>query len=300
MTRILVVDDTAMDRKLAEGLLRKIEGWVVESVTSAAEALERIPAFQPSLVLTDLQMPEMNGLQLVKHVHHDHPDLPVIVMTSRGSEAIAVEALETGAASYVPKRHLHRLLVNAVQRVLTSAEENETRRDLMHGLDYVSWKLTISNHPPVIASLVSFVQSEICRTALLPESECFRCGVAFEEALLNAAYHGNLEVSSKLREENPHDFYDLAELRNQTEPYKDRKISVTVLIDQTAIEYRIEDEGPGFDPAGIPDPTTEEFIDRPCGRGVLLMRTFMDEVNYNEKGNAVTMIKRSGRGLSAT
>ena len=299
MTRILVVDDTLMDRKLAEGILRKIEGWEVESVSSGAEALEHIDSHQPSVIITDLQMPEMNGLQLVQHVHQDHPELPVIVMTSRGSEAIAVEALQAGAASYVPKKHLHRLLTNAIHRVLASAEEVLTRKDLMKGLDEVTWKLSISNQPPVIASLVNFVQSEINRTALLPETDRFRCGVAFEEALLNAAYHGNLEVSSKLREGDPHEFYDLAEQRMTQEPYKDRRITVTVAIDQSAIKYVITDEGPGFDPSAIPDPTAEEFIDRPCGRGVLLMKTFMDEVQYNSKGNCVTMVKRAVKSPSA-
>ena len=57
------------------------------------------------------------------------------------------------------------------------------------------------------------------------------------------------------------------------------------------IRYVIRDEGPGFDPATLPDPTDPANLDRPCGRGLLLMRTFMDDVGYNRSGNEVTLIK---------
>ena len=60
----------------------------------------------PALVLTDLIMPEMNGLELVKAIREHHPFVPVILMTSKGNEEIAVQALQGGAASYVPKSQL--------------------------------------------------------------------------------------------------------------------------------------------------------------------------------------------------
>ena len=53
--------------------------------------------------------------------------------------------------------------------------------------------------------------------------------------------------------------------------------------------YTVRDEGPGFDPASLPDPTDPANLDRPCGRGLLLMRTFMDNVIFNDKGNEVTL-----------
>ncbi|MEM8681572.1 MAG: ATP-binding protein, partial [Planctomycetota bacterium] len=58
-------------------------------------------------------------------------------------------------------------------------------------------------------------------------------------------------------------------------------------------EFVIEDEGPGFDPTRLPDPTDPANLERVSGRGVLLMRTFMDEVEYSERGNRVILRKRS-------
>ena len=58
-------------------------------------------------------------------------------------------------------------------------------------------------------------------------------------------------------------------------------------------EFVIEDQGSGFDPGSLPDPTDPANLERVSGRGVLLMRTFMDEVDFSERGNRVTMRKRA-------
>ena len=59
--------------------------------------------------------------------------------------------------------------------------------------------------------------------------------------------------------------------------------------------FVVRDQGPGFDPASLPDPTDPENLEKASGRGLLLMRTFMDSVEYNSAGNEVTMIKRHPR-----
>ena len=56
-------------------------------------------------------------------------------------------------------------------------------------------------------------------------------------------------------------------------------------------EVRITDEGPGFDPSDVPDPTDVENLERPCGRGLMLMRHYMTDVHYNARGNSVSMRK---------
>jgi serine/threonine-protein kinase RsbW len=113
---------------------------------------------------------------------------------------------------------------------------------------------------------------------LLQESPCaerdlFSIKLALEEALVNAIKHGNQ--------------YD----RN-----KKVEIAYQVLPDRFVI--RITDEGTGFDPADVPDPTAVENLERPCGRGLMLMKHYMSEITYNERGNSVQMSKlfRSNNG----
>jgi CheY-like chemotaxis protein len=123
MTLILVVDDSATDRRLA-GDCSSGGGWVVEYAADGREALARIAVSPPDLILTDLQMPELNGLELVEAVQRDYPLIPVILMTAQGSERIAVDALERGAACYVPKRELAQDLTAVSERVLVLSKND--------------------------------------------------------------------------------------------------------------------------------------------------------------------------------
>ena len=116
MSTILIVDDEVIDREHAERCLRKISDVRLLFAEDGKAALELISSDCPDLVLTDLWMPEMNGLELVETLQEEYPLLPVILMTSRGNEQIAVKALKAGADSYVPKNVLKQELVNTVRQ----------------------------------------------------------------------------------------------------------------------------------------------------------------------------------------
>ena len=114
MPTVLVVDDSPIDRQLVGGLLKQDTDWTVTYAGDGAAALDSIRTSPPDIVVTDLQMPEMTGLELVIAVRKSFAQVPVVLMTGKGSEEIAVEALHAGAASYVPKRALATMLVDTV------------------------------------------------------------------------------------------------------------------------------------------------------------------------------------------
>ena len=71
-----------------------------------------------------------------------------------------------------------------------------------------------------------------------------------------------------------------------------KKVTVECYLDEDVVRIVIQDEGEGFDPNDVPDPTLPENLDKPSGRGVMLMKAFMDDVIYNDVGNQLTFIKR--------
>ena len=81
----------------------------------------------PAVVLTDLTMPEMDGIELVRRVRLLHPHIPVILMTAYGSEEVAMEALRAGAANYIPKRLLARDLVQTLRKILSIIAARQER-----------------------------------------------------------------------------------------------------------------------------------------------------------------------------
>jgi len=119
--RILVVDDEVNARTALLELLRD-EGYAVESAADAFKALGKMADFAPELVLTDLKMPGMDGLQLLEKLREGDPDLPVIVMTAFGEVETAVRAMRAGARDYLNKP------VNVGELSLVVGRELEQRR----------------------------------------------------------------------------------------------------------------------------------------------------------------------------
>ena len=150
----------------------------------------------------------------------------------------------------------------------------------------------LDNDSALFGPLVSYLQEEVAQMGLCDETECTRVGVALEESLVNALYHGNLDVDSALRERDEDAYFSLVEERRNQPPYCDRRIHVEATLSHDEASVVVRDEGAGFDPSALPDPADPENLERVSGRGVLLMRTFMDEVVYNEQGNSVMLTKR--------
>lgn len=292
MTTVLVVDDLITDRLLAGGLLQRHGDWTIVFAANGQEALHQLELHLPDVILTDLQMPIMNGLELAEAVRAEYPLIPVILMTSKGSEDVAVQALQRGATSYVSKRRLKEDLAEIVEQVLVVSRDKRTQSRLLNRIQHTEFTASLENDLSLIQSLVVYIQSQLTTHRVFPESDRIRIGVALEEALLNSFYHGNLEISSKLREDDYDEYYSLAKRRCSEAPYCDRRIEVKVKICPDQVDFIITDDGPGFDPSTLPDPRDPENLERPSGRGVLLMKTFLDEVVYNPKGNQVRMTKR--------
>jgi serine/threonine-protein kinase RsbW len=98
------------------------------------------------------------------------------------------------------------------------------------------------------------------------DSDVFGIRLAMEEALVNAIKHGN-----------------------QMDPSKTVRIMFRAGYQKVRIE--IEDQGEGFKPSDVPDPTADENLERPCGRGIMLMRAFMTSITFNDAGNCVILEK---------
>ncbi len=100
--RILIVEDEENARRGYEALLRKWECEVL-GVASGEDALAKFPEFAPSVILADVELPGMNGLDLIRHLGEEIQRIPVIVITGRGSDERVVQAIEAGAFWYIEK-----------------------------------------------------------------------------------------------------------------------------------------------------------------------------------------------------
>ncbi|MEQ9408637.1 MAG: response regulator [Fuerstiella sp.] len=291
MASLLVVDDSATDRTRICGLLSKGRDYQLSTAADGTEALKKLDEIGFDLVLTDLQMPGMDGLQLVREMKQRHPEVPVILMTGMGSEEVAVQAMREGAASYVSKSSASLWLHESVDQVLASRVESLSHAELLTRLKADEYELSLINDRVLMSATARFLRQAVQAVNLCPHQELPRLGIALEEALLNACLHGNLELDSKLREGDGHIFEQLAQQRSAAEPWKNRRVTVQAMITPGQMKVEIADEGCGFDPFGLPDPTDPENLLKPHGRGVMMMKLFLDDVRWNDRGNRVTLIK---------
>jgi anti-sigma regulatory factor (Ser/Thr protein kinase) len=214
-------------------------------------------------------------------------------MTAQGSEDIASQALRTGAASYVPKRRLAEDLLDTVVQILAATREDGRQSQLMYHLNQGDMEFVLHNDMNLIRSLANHLHQMLRCLPLGDETERLRVIIALKEALTNAYYHGNLEVGSQTGAADHNQYFAAAQARCLEAPYRDRTIYVRAKISRTDAMFIVRDDGPGFNPNQFDQTSATARFDGPIGRGITLMRTIMDEVRYNDRGNEVTLIKRS-------
>ncbi len=133
---------------------------------------------------------------------------------------------------------------------------------------------TLHGHREEIEALQASVIDRLEREGWDQEAR-FALRLVLEESLVNAHVHGNRR--------------DLA-----------RSITASWSLSPDRIIVEVEDEGGGFDPSCVPDPTEEHNLEIPSGRGLVLIRAYMDEVSHNDRGNRVTMVRHRHRGPAAS
>ena len=290
MPSILIVDDVATDRVRAAGLASRWQNSTTLMAEDGLQAMSIIEQHQPDIVLTDLNMDRMNGLQLVEAIKAEYPHIPVILMTADGSEEIAAQAMLKGAASYLPKRNLAQGLERVLQQVHVTARDARIHADVMHQIQSTDTHLALYNDRGLIRSTVALLVNLLRCVPLGDETERTRVGVALEEALLNAMYHGNLEVTSAGNGSDRGLELIVAE-RLADRKFGQRRIHVRADINRERAVFVVRDEGQGFDPS--PFVSSSGMRIDVHHRGISLMLAVMDEVRFSSSGNEVTMTRRA-------
>lgn len=301
MTTILVVDDSAVDRRLLSGILEKRSDFQIETVANGAEAVAKVRESLPDVVVTDLNMPEMDGLQLVTALRNLHPQIPVILTTANGSEAIAMEALEEGAASYVAKSQAAERLVASIDQVLQHVNVRSSYKKLSEAMTSAHFQYVLDGDVEVHKNLLELVQHLAQGMQLCDPTEQVRMGLALDEALRIAHYRGNLELTVAdfdALEMNQPSAVAMVDQRRRIAPYRDRRMHVDVQITPQSATFLVRHEGPGLDDVALDDPHDPNAIKFSEKRGAVLMHLFMDEIQFGGAGE-ITLTKRKTGVLAA-
>lgn len=297
MPIILVVDDSETDRTLIGGLLKCKLDWIVQYASDGAEACELVGQIFPDVVVTDLQMPVMDGIELCANVKREHPHVPILLTTGVGSEALAVDALKAGASSYVPKSRLADSLVETVEQVLAVSGRQRIKACLLTHSMEARYRFELNNDQTLILAMVDFLTMEMEAVGVGGGAEQRQASIALEEAMLNAMFHGNLELNNDQVQQARRAFHDgqvskEVEKRVSSSPFNERRLFVTLELSKRKVTMKVRDEGRGFDTKGHLENAGQlkQFSGAgESGRGLTLIKSFSDKVQFDQAGNTIQM-----------
>jgi serine/threonine-protein kinase RsbW len=268
---ILIVDDNDELRAVLEQALREL-GHEVVAIGDRADALAREDLEDFDLIISDLTDDEDSGVQLLSEIKRKRLMVPVVVSSDQAQQPGVVKAFKMGAVNYLRSPYDKEELCNIVEKTLAYKLRFV---DDLKVLPYVHEKIEFEL-PSDVSLMNGVLQYLIERVAKLGviKPERSNLFIALDEAFVNAVKHGNKNDPTKL-------------------------VRITAELSPQEARFTVEDEGDGFDVEQIPDPRDPENLFKASGRGVLLIYNIMDKVEYNARGNRLTMVKRPEDSLDA-
>ncbi len=294
MKKILVVDDDDTMRRLLERVLTKADFQVL-TAENGRKGWEIFEREKPFLVFSDVEMPEMDGLELLRKIKKKSPQTIVVVMTSYGSEDRVIAVLKLGGDNYLKKP----FEISEIHSLANRYKEFSEEKDLFHQaaarVDLLNMNLTLENNLGIASSASKFLIQQLAPFLFGEDLTSIRLGLF--EMLLNAIEHGNLEIDYETKTEALHknEFLDLFEQRRKDPRFIKRRIFVDMEVTQGACRVDVRDQGNGFDWSRWIERRSSDSILATHGRGIMMTQLYFDNIVYNTSGNQVTLIKKLHR-----
>ncbi|RLS56460.1 MAG: response regulator [Planctomycetota bacterium] len=298
MPVILHVDPSTADREMIRDALSNQENWTIEGANSYEEARERLQLHPVDAILSEVELGDGYWNDLVSMLRSRQMTTPVFVVTAQMTVEGAAQAVRDGAETVLLKGSNYDEWPFPIECAIDQATSRSVRASVEKSLSSQKLLFVLENEKGRVPHLVNLLVEQCDRFGLLDDRDRMRIQVALEEAILNSIIHGNLEVSSKLRELEGDVFEQTVSERKVSLPYSLRRVILEAEYNYELARFTIRDEGPGFDVNKVRNPTEDDAIELASGRGILLMRSFMDETDYNDKGNEVRMLKRRSASLT--
>jgi CheY-like chemotaxis protein/anti-sigma regulatory factor (Ser/Thr protein kinase) len=261
--RILVVDDEADVRETLSQMIESL-GYQVSAAESGIEALEMIKAGKVDLIITDLSMPRMTGLELIGNSKRLNPDIPIAVISAYGNVENTTYALTQGAFSFIAKPFKLSQIKDLIRKGRQLRELSLGTYALMDWVESQT-EMTFPSETSLFPSAILFTLKECQWRGIEDDARLESVATCMDELLSNAFIHGNLKDEGK-------------------------RIRVKMVFDAEKFTLSVKDEGEGFDGEDYLKGIREEQPSIPEKRGLFIVDLLMDELRFNKKGNEVTAV----------
>jgi len=261
--RILVVDDEEDVRGILSEMIEGLD-YQVMVAEDGKEALERIKTEKIDLVITDLSMPKMNGLELIVNSKQINPNIPIAVISAFGNVENTTYALTRGAFSFIAKPF-------KISQIKELIRKGKQLRELSLGTyALMEWvksqtEMVFPSQPDLFPSAILFALKECQWRGIEDDARLENVAICLEELLNNAFVHGNRKD-------------------------KDKRIKVKMAFDAEKFVLSVKDEGDGFDGENYLEKIREEQVSMPEKRGLFIVDLLMDDLRFSKKGSEATAV----------
>ena len=258
---ILIIDDVEEIRISLSKIVEQL-GVVPLTASNGLEALDLLQSEKIDLIITDLMMPEMDGLQFIVQSRKLNPRIPIAVISGYADIKNATFALTRGAFNFITKPFTIKEVENVIRKGLRLRELSLGTDRLLKTIRNRT-DITIPSFTHLLPSVSFYVLKECQWRGIDNENLLNNISVCIDETLTNALTHGN--------EGNP-----------------EKTIAITLQFDTEKFTFTIQDEGNGFDVKEFDRQIKQNAIDIPNKRGLFIVEYLADEISFNDKGNEVT------------
>ena len=286
----LIADDTTEVLEFLQEFLVQA-GHLVICAKDGEEALKIFRKEEIEGIFCALTLPKLGGLELLKEVKSSNSRRPFVMLCPHSDTKNALNALQLGACDYLIKKIKPLELQRTLDRAVSLHEGFHFSAYALDHLLQETRTLEIGNDFEGVNRIIAFMTQDLPSYGIQIQEQLFRMNMLLKEAIENAIFHGNLELSSEMRRKNPQLFYKTAEQKRDIDPYKNRRLTLQYDISRNSAKYVVRDEGKGFAHADLLDPADPDNLLRIEGRGLIMIMNFMDEVFWNDRGNEITMVR---------
>jgi YesN/AraC family two-component response regulator len=291
MRKILVIDDEHPVRDIMKTALTG-KGFEVFEASNGKNGISEFEERDPEIIITDVNMPEMTGIELTKQIKDLNPEADVIIMTGYGTEELVIEALRSGASNYIKKPIQFNELFNILDNIILKKENMKrfvvSKDVVLHEKKH----LVLGNDMLKVWGTVNQIVFNLPPTLHDKTVEGIKLGLY--EMLVNAIEHGNLGITYDEKKEalEAGNYSTLFEKRLKEAIAKGKVVGIESTYSGDELVVIIRDQGPGFDYRNLPSLTEPDALLSAHGRGILLASLYFDTISYEDPGNAVTLVKK--------
>jgi YesN/AraC family two-component response regulator len=287
MKVLLVEDDIPSSRFMVD--LITVLGHEVKAAGDGIQGLAAWKEFHPDLIISDIRMPNMDGLEFLAKIREADDDVVVVMVTAYGCEEYTMKALRLRANDYIKKPVRQTDLQTLFKKYAGIVEARAVQREILGLVVTRHFRMQFPNRIDLVHKVADYLIQET--GSYVPKKERLGLHLALTELLTNAIEHGNLGITYEEKASALDNGFDRLESlyqdRLQDPVRSKRKVTVDFTLREGFLEWRIEDEGQGFDWKAVPDALAEENLLSMHGRGILLSRIQFDEFEFLGPGNAV-------------